>query len=153
MHKLSELINKIKKYLAYGNKEKLLIIKAFLITGICNLIINRIPIKKYNKMLGEKGGESDMIISREAELKAEKIGDIINMVSKHTPWNSRCFVKAMTAQILLKQYKIGSTLYMGVRKKNSQMTAHAWVRSGRVSVVGGDGNGYTVVQKFKKINC
>lgn len=150
MHKLFKLI---KKYLTYSNKEKLLIIKAFFITGICNLIINRIPIKKYNKLLGKKGEESDMVISKDAEEKAEKIGDIINMVSRHTPWHSECFVKAMTAQILLKQHEIGSTLYMGVRRKNSKMTAHAWVRSGKVSVVGGNGNGYTVVQKFKKISC
>ncbi len=150
MNAFSSVVKKIKKYLSYNSKEKLLFIKAFFITGICNFIINRIPIRKYNKMLGEQNKESDAIISKNDKLMAEKLGDITEIVSKYTPWHSECFVKAMTCGILLKQEGIESTLYMGVRKRDSKMTAHAWLRCGDVYVMGGRGEGYAVVQKYKK---
>jgi len=57
----------------------------------------------------------------------------------------------MTAQRLLRDNHIESTLYLGVgrdKEADNQMTAHAWLRCGPYSVCGGRGEGYAIVARF-----
>ncbi len=43
---------------------------------------------------------------------------------------------------------IQSTLYLGCGYDEGKMVAHAWLRVGKMYVTGGDGTGYSVVDKF-----
>ena len=149
MIELHVFFNKIHKWLSYSYKEKLLFIKVFFITGIYSFIINKIKLNKYSKILGYENQESAYEICEEMKYYAQKIGSIIEIVSKYTPWRSECFVKAMTVQKMLKHKGIESTMYMGVKRDDEKMIAHAWVRCGSIYVVGGNGENYAVVKKFK----
>ena len=72
----------------------------------------------------------------------------MNRICNKTAWESKCLVRALTAQKLLKQKGIGSTLYLGCGYAEDKMVAHAWLRCGELYVTGGDGAGYAVGDKF-----
>ena len=98
------------------------------------------------KVKEESSEEVDINTYREAR----NVSEIVSIVSRHTPWESKCLVQALAAQKLLKEKEISTTLYLGVKKdKNNNMLAHAWLRCGRYYVTGGaNKDGYAVVAKF-----
>jgi hypothetical protein len=102
------------------------------------------------KHYGITGEESPADESKENYSKAMKIAYHVNRIAEHTPWESKCLVRALTAQKLLTKKKISSTLYLGVKKDGEKMVAHAWIRTGGFYATGGTGEGYTVVAKFRK---
>jgi len=71
-------------------------------------------------------------------------------VSCYTPWESKCLVQAIVGKIMLRQYGIGNTLYLGVGKNEEMsLVAHSWLRCGELIITGGhDLNQYAVVGKF-----
>ena len=80
----------------------------------------------------------------------KQISVAINIMSRHTFWESQCLVKAIAGMKMLEKRKIESTLYLGTAKeKNGQLIAHAWLRSGPYYLTGFEGmNKFTVVGKF-----
>ncbi len=147
---MKKIYYKIKK-IFFQCDDKLLYLKAFFITGVMRFIIVNMPFKKYKNLLGRHNEQTEYNISNEEEKYAEKIGYIIERISRYTLWKSNCFVKAMTAQKLLYDKKIETTLYMGICNDDAHnITAHAWVRCGNIFVVGGDGKGYKVAGTFRK---
>jgi hypothetical protein len=83
----------------------------------------------------------------------EHVTKAIRVISRYTPWNSTCMVRAVAGLKMLEKRGIESTLYMGVaRDKKGQMIAHAWLRSGVYYVSGDDVmHGFVVVKKFAKV--
>lgn len=79
-----------------------------------------------------------------------KLGWAINLVSRHTPWESKCLVQAIVGKILLRRLQLTNTLYLGVgRDGDNKLIAHAWLRCGAIFVTGGAGRErFAVVGKF-----
>ena len=109
-----------------------------------------IPFNKLRKRMGKVKVESPQDVDNECYKKAVRIARIVGIVSYHTPWESKCLVQALTAQKMLKEQGVSTTLYLGVKKdENNQMIAHAWTRCGNYFVTGGSNrHGYAVVAKF-----
>lgn len=82
--------------------------------------------------------------------KAAKVGWAVNRMSQFTPWESKCLVQAITAQIVLRLLKIPYTLYLGLDKdESSKLIAHSWLRCGGLIVTGGrEKERFIVVAKF-----
>jgi len=132
------------------NKEKWLTFEVWFWAAIYRWLILIVPAKKMKKYYGIMGEESLQVESKQNYDKAWKISFHINRVSEHTPWESKCLVRALTAQKLLKKQKISSTLYLGVKKEGEKMVAHSWIRTGKFYLTGGDGKEYAIVAKFRK---
>ena len=94
--------------------------------------------------------ESIFDVSDEKIVTAREIRRLVLQVCNHTPWQSKCLVRAMLTQHLLKQRNISSTLYLGVNKNQSgEMQAHAWLRCGEIFIMGGENkNDFIEVAKF-----
>lgn len=136
------------------NKEKEITIKAYIYGAYFRnriIVFQKSNKRTLEKMLGKPGKESSYTINREELQMAKLVSRHVNRIAEHTPWQSRCMVRAMTAQKLLEEKKIETTLYLGVGKnQDGSMRAHAWLRCGRYCVTG-EGNGEcVVVAKFKK---
>lgn len=141
-------MGRIINYLRYNN-EKWMTIKIYIYTWFYRMCILLIPKPKFEKMIGERGVESEQEESYENMKTAKRVGIHVYRVTGHTLWESKCLVQAMTARKLLKEKGIHSTLYLGVGKENDKMIAHAWLRCGRLYVTGGNGEGYAMVAKFR----
>ncbi|WP_423231149.1 lasso peptide biosynthesis B2 protein [Clostridium grantii] len=147
---LSTLTRKSKSFLSIRWSDKLLFFKAYIITGIARMAILFLKFNIVKKYMGNPKTESPYILDKEVYRSAKKVSWAVNQASKYTPWESRCLVKAITAQRLLKKKGIYSTIYLGVNKDESnKMNAHAWLRCGELFVTGGyEKNDFKEVAKF-----
>lgn len=127
---------------------KLLLIEAFVFLGWAR-ILKIIPFSKVAPSLGKLMSETSFTdVSNQKTLK--QISTAINIMSRHTLWESQCLVKAIAGTKMLQRRKIESTLYLGTAKeKTGQLIAHAWLRSGPFYITGYEGmNNFTVIGKF-----
>jgi hypothetical protein len=132
------------------NREKWLTIEVWFWVAVFRLMIFFVPAKYMKKHYGILGEESPPSECKENYVKARTIALHVNRIAEHTPWESKCLVRALTAQRLFTKKKISSTLYLGIKKEEDKMIAHAWIRTGVYYATGGNGNGYSVVAKFRK---
>ena len=150
MQSLLVLARKTKTFICMDNKEKFYIIQTFFYTGFYRAFILFIPFNKLRKRMGTHKQESPEKVDNDTYKIARRIASRVLFVSAKTPWESKCLVQALTAQKMLKEQGISTTLYLGVKKdENNQMIAHAWTRCGNYFVTGGSNRyGYAVVAKF-----
>lgn len=127
---------------------KLMSIEALLLSALYRFLILNIKFKKMHKYLGEKGKELSFDGDVEGYKIAKKISLVVNKVADVTPWESKCLVRAMTAQNMMKRRGYKTTLYLGVGKDNEGMNAHSWVRYGGVFITGGNGEHFAKVAIF-----
>jgi hypothetical protein len=132
------------------NREKWLTIEVWFWAAVFRFIVLFIPAKYIRKHYGISGEESPSTVSKENYVKARLIAYHVNRIAEHTPWQSKCLVRALTAQKLLTKNKISTTLYLGIKRSGEDLFAHAWIRTGGCFVTGGTGDDYVVVAKFRK---
>ncbi|MGH4119449.1 lasso peptide biosynthesis B2 protein [Clostridium sp.] len=147
---LYRLINKLKKFSKLSFRDQWLLIQVFILSGIVRFAILFLPFYKLARFAGKYKEESPQLLNDIEKVNMNKIAWAVWIVSRYTPWESKCFVKALTAQIMLKKRKVSTTLYLGVAKdeKNNPI-AHAWLRSGTDIITGGSGyRSFTQVAKF-----
>ena len=121
---------------------------SYFYSALFRLQILLIKPKHLKKHWGEEGRETVDKEPREIYIYAASVSRIVNRICTKTSWESKCLVRALTAQKLLKRKKIHSTMYLGCKMEEGKMVAHAWLRCGEMYVTGGNGEGYAVVDKF-----
>ncbi|HEX2952475.1 MAG TPA: lasso peptide biosynthesis B2 protein [Bacillota bacterium] len=144
------MFNRIKKFYRLPRQEQILYLEAGFLTGVARLAILSVPFKRLAPILGRSGGESPYQM-REAELKtARTVGQTVRVMSRHTPWQSKCLVQAATAQFMLRRRGISATMYLGMAKnEDGKLIAHAWLRCGELIVTGGtELKSYAIVGQF-----
>lgn len=147
---LSRFYNRLKRYLKLDFKDKIIIIRIFILSAIARFAMLIVPFKILKRFLGNAKEESKYRPNDEEIEYIKKISTYIRRICKHTPWQSKCLVQAIIAQRLLVSKKIESTMYLGVGKNNNEMIAHAWVLCGDYYVSGWSRLKYGIVAKFRK---
>lgn len=142
-----------KKMIQYSFKEKLLLMASFVFMGIIRFVIIVMPFKYVSKFIGEKMADSPYTADKRTYRRAWKIGWAVDLMSRHTPWESKCLVQAISALVLLKIFKVHYTLYLGLNKGNdNDLIAHAWLRCGELIITGDSPNNhFQVVAQFAYI--
>ncbi len=136
------------KFLKY-NKHKKWTVLAYVYSLEFRLKILLIKPDKLKKEWGTRGEESPEDDTKENYYIARGVARVVDRICTKTKWESKCLVRALTAQRLLKQKGIHSTMYLGCgTDENGKMIAHAWLRVGKMYVSGGNGKGYACVDKF-----
>ncbi len=150
MSKVKILLKKCRTFIKLDNGLKIKYGKTFIYTGCARAFILFVPFNKLRKRMGKVKEESSEEVDINTYREARNVSEIVSIVSRHTPWESKCLVQALTAQKLLKEKEISTTLYLGVKKdRDNNMLAHAWLRCGKYYVTGGaNKEGYAVVAKF-----
>lgn len=147
---LFQLPKKISRLFKLSWHEFIMLSEVFILTGIFRMAILIVGFKKITKIFCKYREESTEQINDTEMAKIKKIMWAVSIVSKHTPWESKCLVKALTAQRILAKYKISSTLFLGVAKdKENKLIAHAWLKTGSEIVTGNEDLGmFTEVARF-----
>lgn len=134
---LGKLKHRFHVFFHLSIRMKILICVSFLLMGIIRLLVLVVPFNRLTSLMGKEMLESPNTMDENAGEKAKKVGWAIDTMSHHTPWESKCLVTALTAQLILKILHIPSTLYLGVSKDDTKkMIAHAWLRSGENIITG-----------------
>jgi len=147
---LFQLLKESRKIFRLSWNEKTLLLEALILTGIIRFAILFIPFNKLATHIGKHKEESSKEVNDFEKIIVNRIGWAVSVVSTRTPWESKCLVKALTAQIMLTKRKVSSTVYLGVRKDEGyKLIAHAWLRSGIDIITGGEvSSSFTQVAKF-----
>lgn len=137
-------MRKIRKLMRLPRAVRLMLMEALLLSGWYRFGMIHWPFAELAGKMGQPGLETD-----DAAAQTETIRQIawaVPAVCRRTPWESKCLVQALTARRMLVRRGISCTLYMGARRtEQGEMQAHAWLRSGPVYVVGGNGSGLYAV--------
>ena len=145
-------LRKFKTFFYIESDIKKIFIKAYLYTGISRLALLTISFKKINSFIKNTNSESSYEINNDEHSYAQKVKWILENIDMYTPWESKCLVQALTAQKILREKKMVSTIYLGVNNENNKMTAHAWTRCGSLIVTGAKNKAaYTMVAKFSNV--
>ena len=132
-----------------NNPNKRMTIKAWAYAAWYRFLIRFRSQKHLEKHWGVLGKETGKALYPWQYKYASLVSWHVNRIANHTPWESKCLVRALTARKLLNGHKIPNTLYLGVGKdEKGAMVAHAWIRAGGFYVTGGDGSDYATVATF-----
>ena len=144
------MLSKLTGFLHLTRRERCLFLEAFCLSGMVRLALLIIPFRRLSLFLGKQAVESPWDENSESIQVAGAIGRAVETASRYTPWESKCFVQALVAKIMLRQMDIANTLYLGVvRDGRKGLAAHAWLRCGGLMVTGGPGeNRFTKVGSF-----
>ena len=142
------MIKRLIDFMRY-NGEKWMTITVYFYVAYYRLCLLFVPMSRIEKMIGVRGEESEAEETSENLRLAQLVGFHVNRVTGHLPLKRKCFVRALSARKILMKKGVNTTLYLGVRKENDKMAAHAWLRCGQIYVTGGNGTDYAMVAKFK----
>lgn len=132
-------MGKIRTFLRLPLARKLMLAEALMLSGYYRFKMLCMPFPALAKGLGMPEKESPW--EENCGAKARQVGWAVGAVCRRTPWQSQCLVQALTARKMLQRRGISCTMYMGARRNDQgQAEAHAWLRSGKTFVVGGDGS-------------
>lgn len=142
------MFRKVRKYYSIDKTERRILNRTFIWLVYAFVLVRFIPLRWFNSMLGEYNNtkaEVDLNTDQIQLIEIEKKN--LRRLKKFLPWKVKCFEEAITAKKVLNRYNIESTLFLGVAKEEeSNLKAHAWLKSGEVFVTGERGyTNYTVV--------
>lgn len=125
----------------------------WVLLGVCKLLIFTAPFRRFSPWLGVCTDLSPWVplVDERQAMLASRIGQVVRLAVRYTPWDSNCFPQALAARVLLGMYGIPYAMYFGVMRQGgaAKMEAHAWVASGQVRVTGGESfDRFTVVGCF-----
>jgi hypothetical protein len=134
------IVKKIGYFQRLSLREQTWFMLSFALLGINRALVLMLPLQKYQRYLGRhyQTLAVSLCLDPSMLLKSQKIGRMIQLAAKYTPWNSNCMAQALTAKLLLSYYRLPYLLYFGLKKGDSaNLEAHAWVCVGKTHVTGG----------------
>jgi hypothetical protein len=143
--------NKIKKFFSLDIFKQLLFLEAFIMLGWARCL-KMLKFNKLTKRLKLDLHETKFEGIAGNERVIAEISEAIDIMSRHTIWESMCLVRAIAGMKMLERRKVSSTLYLGTGKNaKGELIAHAWLRSGDQFVTGGEEKeNFTVVGIFSR---
>jgi hypothetical protein len=79
-----------------------------------------------------------------AAIAPERVGWAVTMAAGVVPWRSDCLVQAIAARRWLERERQPTHVQIGVhRSPDGRFEAHAWLRSGAITVTGGNVDRFT----------
>lgn len=134
------------KFLRLPLKYQLITLETIFSLTWSKLLLLILPFRFLVKILGKKNRESAFEVSSEELSRALVISKAISVLNTRLPWESLCFPQAIASYLMLKSRSIPRTLYLGVKKFQGKLQAHAWVRVGDKIITGhGEIDQYHVV--------
>ena len=124
----------------------------WLLLGVCRLAILTLSFQRLARLFGAAHGSAAcvaLLADRQRQLVV-KIGQVVHLAARYTPWTTNCFPQALTACLLLALYRLPHCLCFGVARdpQDHGFSAHAWVAADSVRVIGGES-----FSKYRVLAC
>ena len=141
----------LRKFLDLHWNERLLLMEAWLYLGAARAALLVIPFRDIAPRLGRPwGADAVPIADSPAPAMARQIGWAVEIMARHTPWESACLAQSIAGKFMLGKRGLSSLLFLGMKKDEAgKLTAHAWLRVGDEILVGGAGHStFTVLCSY-----
>lgn len=117
--------------------------------ALARMAIVLIPFRRIAPHLGHHMEESPATRNLEQLQQVRDVAHVVQRMADFMPWQCKCLAQAISAKMMLQRRGVSSTLYLGVAKKGeTELCAHAWLRSGDRIVTGRDGMKQFAVVSF-----
>ena len=149
---LTRLPAKIRTWWGLPMRERIWLPAIWLLLGVARASVLILPFRVVASHLGDD--DRDRITAHDPETRqveqTRRLGHLIQITARHTPWDANCLAQALVAHWLLRLHYTPHAVYLGVRRTpDGGLAAHAWVDAGPVRVTGGRGvERFTVVKVF-----
>ncbi|MDF1722487.1 MAG: lasso peptide biosynthesis B2 protein [Minwuia sp.] len=125
----------------------------WLLLGLYRALILSVPLKRMAPFYGQDVGASAWVplTGDRQTSRARQIRRTIALAVRYCPWDANCYPQALAARTLLRFYRVPHAIYFGLERAKGarDLSAHAWVMSGPISVTGGQAFAhYHVVRMF-----
>lgn len=134
--------------------EKLWILLLYPYSGIIRASMTLFHFRTLSKALGQHYQNVTLspVVTEAQRMKAWRIGRIVELTARMTPWESKCLVQAAMARTLLGFYGIPYILHIGALMTDDEtkpLKAHAWVKVGPWIITGREGHqAFGIVSSF-----
>ena len=150
------MLKRLRQFLALDAEDRRLFIKAWFLLGWMRAAILMTSFKRLTRSLEHHPQFPPSTGLHEQQLvRAGRIGKLVAVAARYTPWQSLCLVQVLVVQRLLAQHNIPGQFYLGVRRAAEVdadpvgLAAHAWLQCGEAIVNGAAGHElFTVVSTF-----
>jgi hypothetical protein len=126
------------RFLRLSTTERWFLIKAALLLEGIKLAMLLFPFRVLRRLV-DRTASVPVGVRRSDRFSAERIGRVVQTVSRHVPGVKTCLVQALATQVLLARRGYPAVLYIGALKTDKgAIQAHAWVECEGEVVIGGD---------------
>ena len=147
---------KLRQFAALDAGQKAILIQAWVLLGIYRAAVLVCPFKRLVAPLQH---HKEMTVPPDLRViqlqEAKRMGKLVAVAARHTPWQSPCLTQVITLQRMLARRGIPGHFYLGVRKGAAlkghpgRLEAHSWLQCADLIVNGAQGHqDYTVVSTF-----
>lgn len=126
----------------------------FFLCGCARAAIVSLPLSRLAPYFGQfhQTTRLSTILAIQQRQRAVRLGRLVRLAAKFTPWDSSCLTQAMVAKFWCRLYKIPHVLYIGFAKSPEDpkgYKGHAWLTAGPIAVTGGPGHlNYSIVSTY-----
>lgn len=118
-------------------QDRALLMEAMLLLAIGSLFIAVLPFRMVAALTAWGGRTADP--SHDRIRLRRRVGWAVQACASRVPWHAMCLQQSVAAQWMLRRRGVPATLVLGAAIDSKDgLIAHAWVRDGEVTVVGGD---------------
>ena len=150
------MLKRLRQFSALNGDDRRIFIKAWFLLGWMRAAILMTSFKRLTRALDHHPQlPRGTILNRQQLVRADRIGKLVAIAARYTPWESLCLVQVLVVQRLLAQQHIPGQFYLGVRRGSENNTdplglsAHAWLQCGESIVSGAAGHKlFTIVSTF-----
>ena len=150
------MFEKLAQFTALETSEKLVFVHGWVLLGYIRAAILVGPFKRLTASLQHhRESISPVSLTVKEREQANRIGNLVAIAAKYTPWRSLCLTQVLVVQRLLARRGIPGQIYLGVRKVPpaerlaNALEAHAWLQCDDLIVSGGAGHqNFAVVSIF-----
>ena len=130
-------------------KRVALLTEAGVCVAIAKVLVHGVPFRWTARTMGTKSMITPEHEDGRTAANAKEIRWALQAIARRVRPLRQCLPQAMAAQWMTRRRGIRSTLYLGTRREAGVMEAHAWLRAGTRTVVGGEVCGqYSVIAAF-----
>lgn len=125
---------KIASFRRHRVRDQLMIVEAVMTLGIARMLVLALPLRALVPWLSRSpdGASADDLLIR-------RVPRAVTIAARNVPWNAVCLPQAIAAKAMLAQRGHGSAFHLGATIENEKLSAHAWLTTGAVVVVGAKG--------------
>tara|TARA_R110002167_G_scaffold81044_3_gene222175 strand:- start:111 stop:599 length:489 start_codon:yes stop_codon:yes gene_type:complete len=151
---LQQILRKSRTAWKLPLREKVWLILLFPYSGFIRASTYIFPFRIFSKALGlhYQNHTLSTVVTEQQRMLAWRIGKIVELATRATPWEAKCLVQAAMARTLLGYYHIPYVLHIGARithEESEPLKAHAWVKVGPRVIIGGGGlQAFGIVSTF-----
>lgn len=142
---------RFRRFFSLNFRRKLLYFEALSFLLFWHIIGKVLPLFWYKRFFGKRVEHAPPTIHAAPSTTAMKIGYVINQSARMAPWKPVCYPQALAAKSMLRNRRLGSTLYFGAASGGNTklVKLHCWLAHQDTIIIGKRGHeDYKVIQVY-----